>query len=174
VEVFVDRRLQNMSLTKVSGIDFEGTFDFDTRAGAIELGLSGTYLLDYAEAVTPDAADNDVLDTAFHPIDLKLRGSIAWNRGAWSASAFIDYVDGFTNNTVTPPAEVDSWTTVDLQLAYDAPWLQGVRFSLSALNAFDQDPPFMTSPLAIFDVGFDPTNASALGRFASFAVTARW
>jgi hypothetical protein len=49
-----------------------------------------------------------------------------------------------------------------------------VRFTLSALNALNEEPPLVRAPIASFDIGYDPTNASPVGRFLSLGVTASW
>ena len=64
---------------------------------------------------------------------------------------------------------------MDLQVAYqlgrDSGWLDGLRLALSAENVFDEDPPFISSPVTQIVVGFDPTNASPIGRFLSLTAT---
>lgn len=182
VEAIVDRRLQNISVTHVRGVDLSASSTLDTAAGRWTFRLDSTYLFEYTDQVTPAAPENKVVDTAYHPIDLRARAGVSWNRRRWAASGFVNYADGYVNNTVTPATDIDSWTTVDLQLAYDTGpaqltgggWLNDLRIALSAQNVFDEDPPFMTSPIVFFAIGFDPTNASPVGRFLSLTATKRW
>src|SRR5262249_45590381 len=146
------------------------------HAGAhdITLTFNGTYLFDYSQAVAPTAPSVDILDTVYHPLDLRLRAGIDWHINAWRTALFINYTGGHKNPTVTPTESVDSWTTADLTVAYTAHWLADTHFILGILNLTDEDPPFVASPLAQFAFGFDATNASGLGRFVSLSLSKQW
>jgi iron complex outermembrane recepter protein len=178
VEAVVDTRRQNLSIERVRGVDFEASYAIERSNGVWLLHLASTYLLDFADYITSRAAKNDVLNTAYHPVDLRLRASTTWTNGPWGATATINYTDGYENRTVVPAEPVSSWATADLQVAYrtssTSGWLGGMRVALTTLNMFDKKPPAMSSPIATFDIGFDPTNANALGRFFSLAVTKNW
>ena len=49
--------------------------------------------------------------------------------------------------------------------------LEGVEVALSVQNLFNEDPPFYDSPLG---VGYDPANASPLGRTVALQISRRW
>jgi hypothetical protein len=115
-----------------------------------------------------------LLDTVYHPLDLRLRGGVQWQVYDWRTALFVNYTGEYTNPTVTPAQSVDAWTTADLTIAYNASWLADTRFTLSVLNFTDEDPPFVSSPLAQFAFGFDATNASALGRFVALSLSKQW
>jgi outer membrane receptor protein involved in Fe transport len=178
VEAIVDRRRQNISATTVRGVDLAALYTLDSGVGQWSFQLDSTYFFEFANQVTAAAPSDEVLDTAYHPIDLRARASISWSRDAWSSSLFINYADGYVNDTASPVADVASWATVDLQLAYEinaaTGWLDGWRVALSAQNILDEDPPFVSSPVAQIALGFDPTNASPVGRFLSLTATLRW
>jgi outer membrane cobalamin receptor len=182
VQAIVDRRRQNISATHVRGLDFAAACEVSTTRGDWTFRVDSTYYFEYSDQITSTAPQDDILDTAYHPLDLKARGGVSWSHRGWGASAFIHYTDGYVNDTVAPPENVGSWTTVDLQLTYETgpatgtQWrgLSDLRFALSAQNVLDEEPPFVTSPLALFEVGFDPTNASPVGRFLSLTATKRW
>jgi outer membrane receptor protein involved in Fe transport len=178
VEAIVDRRRQNISATQVRGLDLAALYTLDSGVGQWSFQLDSTYFFEFANQVTAAAPSDEVLDTAYHPIDLRVRASASWSRNAWSSSLFINYADGYVNDTVSPAADVASWTTVDLQLAYElnlkSGALDGLRLALSAQNVLDEDPPFMSSPVAQIALGFDPTNASPVGRFLSLTATLHW
>ena len=85
-----------------------------------------------------------------------------------------------TNDTVLPARSVDSFTTVDLSLSYTADerapaWSQGIQVQLTVENLFDQDPPFvenLSGANALY--GFDPVNASPVGRLVALRVSKAW
>ncbi|NJO13280.1 MAG: TonB-dependent receptor [Gammaproteobacteria bacterium] len=94
---------------------------------------------------------------------------------AWNVSAFINHQDGY-RDAVTNRG-IESWTTADLQLGYTAPaginaWMDGLRVALSVQNILDDEPPFFDNPVGF--VGYDPENATNLGRFVSLQINKSW
>jgi outer membrane receptor protein involved in Fe transport len=76
--------------------------------------------------------------------------------------------------------ELDSYTTVDANVAYRFASATGVLSGLSitfgAINLLDRDPPAarIRPTVAQYDLGFDPANASPLGRLLAIDVAKRW
>ena len=114
-----------------------------------------------------------------NPVDLRLRGHGGWTSGSFSALASVNYVCGYENTIVSPAGHVDAWTTVDAQIGYrfeaKGGALHGVSLALSATNLFDKDPPYAAFSFnGITAVGYDPQNASPLGRVVSLQLTKAW
>jgi iron complex outermembrane receptor protein len=69
--------------------------------------------------------------------------------------------------------KVDSYTTVDLRLAYqverEGGFLGGVTVALEAQNLFDQDPPFVDNTS-----GYDSQSANPIGRLIGLTLTKSW
>jgi iron complex outermembrane recepter protein len=91
----------------------------------------------------------------------------------------MNYVDGETDTTSAPTAHIASWTTFDAQLAYtpDVDWgpVKGLRAAISVQNLMDRSPPRIAlGDTSYYGIGFDSTNASALGRFISGSLSVRW
>ena len=107
-----------------------------------------------------------------------MRGRALWSNERWSTSLFVNYLDSYTNLTNVTPQRVHSWTTVDAQIAYRLPEqngpLSGLRIALSATNLFDADPPYAAYNLGLLVTGYDPDNASPLGRVVSLQVAKTW
>jgi outer membrane receptor protein involved in Fe transport len=120
----------------------------------------------------------NVVEILVNPVDLRIRGRASWTAGAWAASVFVNYLDSYTNLTNVEPEKVDSSTTLDAQLSYRLPPgrgpLSGLRVALGATNLFDADPPYAAYNLGLVVAGFDPDNASPLGRVVSLTVTKSW
>jgi len=79
---------------------------------------------------------------------------------------------------VSPATRVSPWTTVDLNIGYkfvqtSGP-LKGVRITFNASNLFDRDPPFVAYITGQYTNGYDPENASPLGRVVSLQLTKAW
>lgn len=174
----VDARLQNLSVVKQSGLDVDVEYRFDMFGGEAQLGASGTYIFNIDQALTPTAPVNDVVDILGNPVDLRLRARALWSNDRWAASLFVNYLDSYTNLTNTTPQRVDSWTTVDAQISYRLPEgrgpLSGLRLALSATNLLDADPPYAAYNLGLLVTGYDPDNASPLGRVVSIQLTKSW
>jgi iron complex outermembrane receptor protein len=174
----VDARLQNLSVVRQSGLDLDAGYSFGAFGGTAEIGGSGTYIFRIRQGLTPDAPTTNVVDTIGNPVDFKARARASWSSDTLGAALFVNYVDGYTNNLNDAPEHVDAWTTVDLQLSYrfgaDHGGLKGLRVALNASNLFDRDPPYAAYYLGLTTMGYDPENASPLGRVMSLQVTKSW
>ena len=174
----VDARLQNLSVVRQSGLDIDLGYGFALAGGKADLGAAGTYIYHIRQALTPTAPVNDVVGILGNPVDFRARGHLSWAKGGFDAALFANYVDGYTNKLNTTPQHVDSWTTFDLTLGYRFPAksgsLKGLRIALAATNLFDRDPPFAEYFIGTLTAGYDPENASALGRVVSLQVTKSW
>lgn len=178
IAAVVDARLQNLSAVRESGIDADLGYRFAALDGQAEVGAAGTYILKIDQSLTPTAPVTDVVDILGNPVDLRVRGRALWNDDRWSASLFVNYLDSYTNLTNVTPQRVRSWTTFDAQLAYRWPRgsgaLSGLRVALGATNLLDSDPPYAAYNLGILVTGYDPDNASPLGRVVSLELTKSW
>jgi outer membrane receptor protein involved in Fe transport len=174
----VDARTQNLSVLKQTGLDFDVGYGFDAGGGRADLGVVGTHIFHIRQGLTVTAPLTDVLDTTGAPVDLHLRGHATWSSARWDLAAFVNYVGPYTNKTVSPFARVSSWTTFDLNIGYRfdraGGALEGVRLAFNASNLFDRDPPSVSYIVGTATNGYDPENASPLGRVVSLQVTKVW
>lgn len=173
-----DARLQNLSVVKQSGLDFDLGYEFDLAGGRAEIGAAGTYIFYIRQALTETATPIDVLDTVGNPVDLRMRGRVGWNSGGFGVTLFANYTDGYANRTTATPERVGSWTTFDLNLSYrfdnaNGP-LAGLSVSLYASNILDADPPYVTYTVGALTSGFDAESANPLGRVVALQITKRW
>lgn len=84
------------------------------------------------------------------------------------------YEDNRLGSTATVP--VDAWNTFDLSFTVH---LTGdrehdTRLTLAATNLFDARPPYIAASSTLVAANFDPTNASAIGRFVSIEFVKKW
>lgn len=168
VGAFVNAAPTNLGMLKQQGLDLSASQSFNTEAGHFRLQASVTWMLGYDVSQTPTAPLIDMLDTLNNPVDLRARAGGTWSRGPLSGALFANYVDGYRNNGVTPAQKVDAWTTIDLQFAYELS--DHVTLSVQAQNVFDEDPPFLDNA----NYGYDPSAASAIGRYLSLHLRKRW
>lgn len=183
IGVIADLRTVNAAITKTDGIDFDVRYGFEKEGfGRLDFHVGGTYILSFDEAFGATAPVSELVDTVGNPIDLRLRNSVTWSdQNGLSASAFLNYSDSYKDNVSSPERKIDSWATVDLTLAYfteknsSVVGLTDTLISLSVRNLFDADPPFVNNERAFSGgFGYDPENASPLGRFLSFKLTKKW
>ncbi len=172
INVILDGRRQNLGTLNQDGYDVNASYRFDSGFGDWRVGVDVAKILTVERQGAPGLPVIDVLDTIGNPVDLRVRGSLNWNLGPWSANAFVNYVDSYRNTAVTPNVQVDSWTTYDLTASYrfEGGLADGVRVSVNAINVFDEDPPVAINGT----FSWDSQNASALGRFVSFEISKSW
>jgi outer membrane receptor protein involved in Fe transport len=173
----VDLRVRNLGALLTDGIDFEAAYRTGISRGNLTFNLGGTWLRDFAEAQTPDEPLTSVLNTQNEPIDLRLRGSAAWEYRGWGALAAVNFTNSYRDTASIPQRRVDAWTTVDLQAHYDfqadaSSWLHGLRVEVNAQNVFNVDPPFLNNSTTY--IGYDQENANPYGRVLSLQLRKNW
>lgn len=175
ITAIIDGRTQNLSRVDLNGIDFDLGYTWKTGRTTFAVGASGSWIFHIRQKITPGAPVTDIVSTIGNPVDIRARGRLVVTRGALGAAGFVNFTDGYANNAVTPTERVSSWMTVDAQVSYDlSAWLAGTRLALSASNLFDRAPPYVNNATAYSAAGFDPSNASAVGRMVSIQLVKSW
>ena len=174
IGIIIDGRRQNLGSLRQKGVDFSVAYVMQTDVGRFRASVDASKVLEVKRQTAAGTPVIDVVDTFGNPVDLRVRGALTWSHQGWAANVFANYQDGYRNTAVTPNVPVDSWTTVDASVAYEfqggSRWTDGLRFSVSAINLFDKDPPIVINGT----FSWDSQAASALGRLVSFEVSKRW
>lgn len=176
VMAIVDVRTRNLSRSTVRGLDFDLGYTNSFTDGSISFSLGGSRLFTIDNRLTDTSPANNVVGTLGAPAKLRLRARTGIVVGAFDGGVGLNHVAGYRNPNVTPAEQVKSWTTVDLQLgvtigsAADRNSARSLRLALSVNNLFDRDPPYAQFRSAGVNIGYDPEQASAIGR--SFALQA--
>lgn len=174
----VDARLANLASTRTTGIDLQAIDTFSGSWGRVDLGVTGNYVFDFDQAVTPTSPAVDIINTITNPLSLRLRGTVEWNREGPGLpgpgfSLAVNYIGGYKDPGSTLIPNVSPWTTLDARAVYrtreDDGWLTGMQFSLNVVNVFNHDPPFVDDLY-----GYDVYNVQAVGRVVSADITKRW
>lgn len=181
VEIILDRRVQNLSQSKVTGIDFEGSYDLSSAAvGDWRFFVGGTLLMTFEQQVAPAAAVDDLLNTYANPVDLKLRGGVQWRTESMSSAIYVNHIGDYVDDEVSEaPVPIHSFTTLDATLRIDLSkygnnsLTDGTFLTFSVLNVLNEDPPRITPALFRRDT-FDAVNASPAGRRIGLLLTKRW
>lgn len=179
---FISRVLivTNTSRSIARGLDFALGFTRNTDNGSLQFGLDGTYLRDFKRQATSTTPIVENIGTIFNPVDIRMRGTLSYSTNNLSGSAFLNFVNSYKTDNTPEAMRIDSWTTFDLNVTFDTKENLGGRLfrntalRLSILNVFDQDPPALPLFRDIGVDGYDPTNASPLGRFVSLELIKRF
>lgn len=176
--VLFDDRFNNIGVDQLDGIDFQASTELKSDFGDWRLGLNGTYYLNFDRQITETSPAQDQLNQPGKLVDLRMRGQVGWTKSAWSVNAYLNYVDSYEDTLAATPTEIESWTTLDLTVGFDASevtddtFLEGFVATLAVSNLFDEAPPeFLSSGLGL---GYDSANADPIGRFISFRLAKRW
>ncbi|HEX6636097.1 MAG TPA: TonB-dependent receptor, partial [Steroidobacteraceae bacterium] len=179
VTLYVDGRTNNLGTSIASGIDLVGSYEFEAgSAGKFAIGLNSTYFDTYEVAITPAADRVDQLNTIYNPLRFKARASLTWSKGGMLGGLFLNHLDSYDNNLVSPVEQVDGRTTVDVNLSYTfqgSGFSEGLRIGLDAVNLFDAEPSFVNiaqSPNG--GGGFDPTLTNPVGRIVGITLAKKW
>ena len=178
---------RNAQSQSIRGVDLRATYDWSTRLGDIS-AFGDVSWLTIDQVDTPGATERRVSGYIYYPAEYKARAGMTWTSGAFAATGVINYVDGSIDNTgtfiggaVNRDVPVSSWTTVDAQFSYssgeDAGLASNIRVGLSVRNLFDRNPPSVADSSGgslSGGLGFDPQNASALGRVVSLTLSKAW
>ena len=172
--------VRNLSTTLTSRFDFGTNYTFKGDVGDLHFGVSGTYLSNFEQRAASTTPVVSQLNTQYNPVDLRLRSNIGYSKDGFSGNLFVNYTDSYKVDNEPSSAKIDSWTTVDLNLAYNTgrsqngSLLSDTVFRLSVINLFDENPPETPSFPAAGIFGYDPTNASPLNRFVAFEINKRF
>ena len=189
----------NLSSANISGIDLQASYSFDTDLGAFRFGLQGNYGLEYEIATGDSIYDglgfynetNPVAPRRPHP-EFKLNTSLNWRLNEHSAFFVIRHVDGYEKKTLTSTdrfwretvraalgdgaasnfytANIDSWTTADIQYSYafaNPAFVDASTITLGAKNLTNEEPPWVP-----YITAYDPVNHDPRGRIWYLRVSA--
>ncbi|HWS66552.1 MAG TPA: TonB-dependent receptor [Steroidobacteraceae bacterium] len=179
IAVIIDGRFRNIASLKTRGVDTVLDYFLNTARGKVTFSLNGTYTIDQRQQITPTAPVFDLVDTVGNTTSLRLVGKLSWSLKGWTVQSTVNYTGAYRDPGSVPERRVDSWTTVDINVGYrvdgGSGWLANAQFNLGINNALDQRPPFVNQfDLTSGTFGYDPANASLLGRQVSLQVVKRW
>jgi iron complex outermembrane receptor protein len=179
IAVIIDGRFRNIASLKTRGVDAVLDYFLNTARGKVTFSLNGTYTIDQRQQLTPTAPVFDLVNTVGNPTSLRLVGNLSWSLRGWTVQSTVNYTGAYRDPASVPERKVDSWTTLDVNIGYrvdgGSGWLANTQSNLGVNNAFDQRPPFVNQfDLPSGTLGYDPANASLLGRQVSLQAVKRW
>jgi outer membrane receptor protein involved in Fe transport len=179
IAAILDGRWRNLASLKTRGLDAALDYLLHTAWGKVTFSLNGTYTIDQKQQITSTAPVVDLVNTVGNPPSLRLVGNLSWSLKGWTVQTTVNYTGAYRDPGSVPIRGVDSWTTVDVNIGYrvdgGSGWLANTRSNLGMINVFDQRPPFVNQlDLTSGTFGYDPANATLLGRGVSLQVVKRW
>ncbi|MEP5567692.1 MAG: TonB-dependent receptor [Halioglobus sp.] len=161
----------NATNVDTDGFDVSANYIIGANsAGEFGVHFSGTHFLSYeipaASGGTRDVAGLFNNDNFARSIpETKLNLNFDWTMGNHSAAVLAYYVDSYKTIGDVPEGasqDIDSWTTVDLQYAYNLQLDNSEAvFTLGVKNVFDEEPP------AVYDgvnFSYDPKQHDPRGQ----------
>ena len=172
----VDDRFQNVGSTNVQGLMTDAEYDHEIHGYRYDVAFNGVYIFQFRDQSVAGAPAFSILDTLENPVRFRGRLSAGLHHGSWSMNAFLNYTKGYKDINPMTPVPVASWTTVNLSGSIrlfkgSGAWGKTTAY-LSCLNCFDRAPPAVRRSSEL--LGYDASNANALGRFVSASISVRW
>jgi iron complex outermembrane receptor protein len=173
VSAIIDDRYLNVSEQWARGVDIRLKVSLDSDLGQFTPFFNGSYL-QLRQKLTNTSPAQTVSGLVYYPPKYKIQGGFNWSRSSLAATAIINYVPSEKDNLVAVPERVGCWATLDLQGSYSIvrpqSMFNGISFRLSILNVLDRRP----AHLAQDPLGYDPTQASPLGRVVKLGLAKAW
>ncbi|MCL4696760.1 MAG: TonB-dependent receptor [Burkholderiaceae bacterium] len=173
--------LQNVGSAKVRGIDLEAQWRVPLGGSRLDLGLSGTYFIQFDQTSPGGAVSrkvgtivegpngDPVLSTAAAVNDgVVLRWkhylSATWTTGPWALTFAQNYYRGYRDGNDLNGNEhrVPAQSIYDAQVAWTG--IKNLKVALGARNLFDKDPPLFIPTSNQFQAGYDITLYDPRGR----------
>jgi iron complex outermembrane receptor protein len=180
VYLLVEGLTRNGGVMKTDGLDFSLSYRRETGIGTFSFSDTFTYILNYDQSLVAGAALVDSLNQVNFPLRFVNRSQLRLERGGFSGSLFINYLNAYDNKTVTPSAKVKAYVTTDLSLSLgfgdDAAFsaLRNGALTFAAQNLVDSKPPRARVVQGVAAQNFDSQNASALGRMLRLQVSKKF
>lgn len=169
--VLVRARFTNAPRVEAQGLDLSLAREPVSlgRYGAIGFGADAVYVNEFRlfdpvlTTEIPAAGSRNFTNFARSLPELRATAYADWMNGPLSARAQLRHISAYDDDE-NAGAEIDAWSVVDLQAGYRTEIAGNpVEATLGALNVFDEDAPFVGTPL-----GYDTKVHDARGRVLYF------
>jgi iron complex outermembrane recepter protein len=173
VTALIDDRFVNVSEQWARGVDILLKFALDSDLGQFTPFFNGSYL-QLRQKLTDSSPEQTISGLVYYPPKYRIQGGLNWSRSSLGATATFNYVPPENDDLLATPGRVGCWATLDLQGSYSIGRSQsmfsGISFRVGVLNVLDKRPAL----LAQDPLGYDPTQASPLGRVVRIGLAKEW
>ena len=177
VVAIIDNRYANVSLQKASGFDVAARYSSTLAdGGSLSVQADATFLRSTREVVAGQG-EVQLAGTIFNPPEFRGRGGVTYDHEGLMFSIWLSHIGSVLDTRRTPQVRIEGQTSLDLNWRYAVPkdgsLLAGVEFSMGVANLLD-DKPSIIRTTAVYDVPFDSTNYSVLGRTFTVGLRKTW
>jgi outer membrane receptor protein involved in Fe transport len=176
VVAIIDNRNRNAARQSIQGVDVSLRYAIPLTAGqTLSLRANGTYT-DSSQRLSANQPDVPLAGTVFNPPHFRGRASASWTDGATTLTGAVNYVGNTDDVRYTPVVTTGSMTTLDLTVRHRIAAggiLGDLDLSLSALNVLN-DKPDLIRQASSYNLPYDSTNATPIGRFVSVSIEKHW
>jgi iron complex outermembrane receptor protein len=141
--VLFDARRYNLGTIKQNGIDFDGSYRYQSGFGQWTEEVAGSYTLERQTQSVTNSPFVDNLDNG--TAKLHFSASLGWQLGGFGARATAYYSGGYPVLGLAPQTRVASFMPIDFFLNYDLSsggLLRDTSLLLNLQNAFNRAPPY--------------------------------
>jgi iron complex outermembrane receptor protein len=177
IGAIVNGYTMNLSRVVIQGLDFDIGYTHPLLAGTASIGVAGTRIFHVDQQVTSNGGSSDVVGMLGSLVKLRMTGRVDWLKDGFNLGGAVNYTQGYTNQTVSPAEAVRAYTTLDLHAGIAIPTngeKRQMRLQLAATNVFDCNPPYVLNVTASSTLGYDPEQASPVGRTISVQAIIGW
>lgn len=184
VGYILDNRLRNIAESRQQAVDVTAAYAFARGPVNYSIGANATLILESESRTTPRSPLIGQINTVGRPVDFRANAYAGLAVGPFAARLTGKYVGAYANPYTSASPVVDDWLTFDVTASYDfderrGP-LSGVAIYIAVQNLLNAAPPFVADVgPGVNDglsepIGYDPSNASPLGRFISIELRKRF
>jgi outer membrane receptor protein involved in Fe transport len=167
----------NIGRQRIKGFDLSGSYGLNLALGELRLRGSASWLQS-SQQNGPGQPEFALAGMMFYPAKWNGRLGAVWQNGGFSTSVFANHTSGVTRTQGLVTQHVASFTTFDATLRYEtAPEqgaLSGVEIALSTQNLFNRQPPLYKVTSVAYQLPYDSTNYSAIGRYVNLSIAKHW
>lgn len=182
LNAFVDDR--NLALIQQEGVDLDFNYRFDPPAGLpgqrLTLGYQASIVTEYTiqrnAALAPvncqasyGARCSSDLVTLVSP-DYRHRATVTWDIDPLTVQVGWKRIGEVRDSTPGSTQTIEAYDYVDLNVAYEPRWVEGLQVTFGVDNLFDKDPPL---PAVAGAFNTYPDTYDVLGRNFGISVTLR-
>jgi iron complex outermembrane receptor protein len=164
---FVDARYQNLGGVVTDGLDISGQYALRTAFGGFTFRLNSTFVNKYVYQSYqggPWLNNVDQFSNDKNVFRWQHTLNVNWAMGDYSLGLVGHYKTGYADAVPSKSysaRDVSSYTTFDLYGSWRV--IKPLSLTLGVRNLLDRDPPF-SQQTTVFQAGYDPRYADAIGR----------
>jgi iron complex outermembrane recepter protein len=177
VVAIYDGRYRNVARQKIHGIDISATYHFTLGSlGSLDANASGSYLIS-TQQIFSGQSTQSLSGIIFNPAKERGRLSLVWQLGGLTISPAANYTSKLEDNRQAAIISIPAQVTLDMTVRYKVDSavraFNGLELGLSAANFTNKAPPRIYIPQA-YDVPYESTNYSPVGRLISVTIAKSW